>query len=84
MREIKLNSRDKAFQLELEAKQQGMIEVFIHDLCGSNTMKVASSFLAKGKHLLSLNAEKFRKGIFIYTINCNDLQIGFGRIVGNR
>ncbi|MGB0522806.1 MAG: hypothetical protein ACPGJS_07590 [Flammeovirgaceae bacterium] len=81
MNELQLNAEQTHVQLELSTKHPCKIEVFLHAIGKYRSMCIASVLLKKGKRKLCLRAEQFEKGVYIYTINNNNEQAAFGRLI---
>ncbi|MGB0526036.1 MAG: hypothetical protein ACPGJS_23850, partial [Flammeovirgaceae bacterium] len=80
MKKVRLKLKVNEAQLELSLNQTSQVEVFLHKLKSNKTIRIASILLNKGKKRVSLKLNQLEKGIYIYTVNRNEVPMGFGRL----
>ena len=81
MNEIQLNTKQEQVHLEVQVNRNSKVEIFLHQLSQHTSIRIANLQLEKGKKKLSFQKDQLEKGVYIYTVNQDDMPTDFGRLV---
>lgn len=81
MKEIRLSHSNTSTNIQFKLTEQSHVELFLHKIGCSRSLRLAKVMMHKGIQKLQLNASKLQAGTYIYVLKANQQQMGFGRVI---
>lgn len=81
MKEIRLNDAQPNTELEFQLPEKSQVELFLHNIGHSRTMRLAKVMMYKGLRKIHIQSDQLQKGIYVYVLKANQQQMDFGRII---
>ena len=81
MEELRLTRGQEAVEIEITLNRPSKVELVLHDLTNSRELRFAKDQMLEGRKKFRLTSDQVKKGIYMYTINTNDIQSGYGRLI---
>lgn len=81
MKELILNNNNPTTAIDFKLPEQSVVELFVHNIGRSNTMRMAKVKMQKGLQNLKIKGSKLQTGTYVYVIKANQQQVDFGRLL---